>query len=116
MGNDSTPPAEDQAGLTDILESLQETYKEEMPSLLDGLSEKVGNFRKNITSSDIFEDARNEAHKLKGTSGSYGLAEFSTIFAAIEKMLLALGPESKSDTDSTFAEIDRKIEEARNLL
>jgi chemotaxis protein histidine kinase CheA len=116
MSNDETPANDDLESLADILLSLKETYIKDMPALIDNLAASAAQAELNVHDPEWLATAINEAHKLKGTSGSYGLDDFSSIFASIEVLLKSIDSGNASRQDNIFSNVFMKIEEARNLL
>lgn len=57
------------------------------------------------------------AHKLKGTSGSYGLAHISEIAAEIENFLKCIDPScSKEEMSIYWAEIERLLDDGQRII
>src|SRR5579872_5813407 len=74
-----------------------------------GLPAKVAEMQ-SLLAAGKWEDARRAAHKLRGSSGTYGFAALSTVAAAIEDALIeASGPPG----DAVKARVDELAREAR---
>jgi CheY-like chemotaxis protein len=95
----------------DSLAPLRESYRRRLPELVAelgaSLSDTVPPARKRI------EAARELAHRLKGTTGSYGFDEVSAELAQIEAGLDGLLARSGGDLAMTWHEISAALRRAR---
>ncbi len=63
----------------------------------------------------LIADARDQAHKLKGSSGSFGLFDLAAIAEKIEQMLTSLDPEHTTEQEVIWSEIMRYMAEGTQL-
>jgi len=85
------PPQQEQA--------LAEARKEcalELPSMVQALAEAIQAAREHGNNRRLLSDACNEAHKLKGSAGSFGFARIAEDAARIERSIQALEPDDRS--------------------
>ena len=60
--------------------------------------------------------AREEAHKLRGSAGSYGIAELSTVCGRLEELLASYDPDSIMMHELLVSEIDQLIVRGRGIV
>ena len=107
MGDLSDPDLE-----RDLLH-LREVYR---PKLLGKLAELDGQLRRareERPAKQQLEDARQLAHTLMGTSGSYGLDQVSTELARIEEQLERLLEGAMPDPAAAWTAIEQALGQAR---
>ena len=95
------------------LERLRRAYRGKLGAKLARLASLLGESRR-VPEREELEAARDLAHMLKGTSGSYGLGELCAEIQTIEERvdhLLAGGSEGVA---AAWKEIEQALERARN--
>ena len=95
------------------LQRLREIYRHKLHGELATLDAKLREARDAAPAQPKLEVARLLAHRLKGTSGSYGLDECSAALARIEERLEHLPDAAQPDSDPAWAEIEQALEQAR---
>jgi HPt (histidine-containing phosphotransfer) domain-containing protein len=101
----SGQPAEQ---MDEALRGLRASYREKLPDQLGELTEKLRASRE-AGGSEAFLQAREIAHRLAGTAGSYGLGD---IGAALEKIDDALREVSADDVENArWSDIDAAVAE-----
>jgi signal transduction histidine kinase/CheY-like chemotaxis protein len=101
----SGQPAEQ---MDEALRGLRASYREKLPDQLGELTEKLHASRE-AGGSEAFLQAREIAHRLAGTAGSYGLGD---IGAALEKIDDALREVSADDVENArWSDIDAAVAE-----
>jgi HPt (histidine-containing phosphotransfer) domain-containing protein len=95
----------------------RESYRRRLPQKLDLLEEKLRAARVEPASSGALVAARDLAHRLKGSSGSYGFDEISAVLQRIEDRLdPPLAEEPSRLRPVPWSEIERALGEARTCL
>ncbi len=97
----------------------REQYLALIPGIWQDLVQQVRAAHNNEDSSDnsLLEFARETAHKLKGTAGSYSLTHISESAAHIESFLKCIDPScSKEEMSIYWAEIDRLLKEGQEIV
>jgi HPt (histidine-containing phosphotransfer) domain-containing protein len=84
-----------------------------LPHRLAQLDESLRTAGGERPSGEELEAARNLAHALKGTSGSYGFDEVGAELARIEKELDRLLEGGALDSDAIWGEIEGALQRAR---
>ena len=96
--------------MDEALRGLRASYREKLPDQLGELTEKLRASRE-AGGSEAFLQAREIAHRLAGTAGSYGLGD---IGAALEKIDDALREVSADDVENArWSDIDAAVAEIR---
>lgn len=96
-----------EAAIRAALAELREEYVAELPSRLSALREAVQRARSGAPVNDV----RAIAHKLCGTSGSYGFTALSDASRKVEDLAGALAEASPPLPESAWGEIDAAIAE-----
>lgn len=99
--------------------TARKQYLAELPAIWQLLVQDVDNFHRNTNPADCLtaELAREAAHKLKGTSGSYGLMHISEIASHLENFLKCIDPScSKEEINIYWSEIDRLLKEGQEIV
>ena len=94
-------------------ERLRRAYRgklTEMLARLDSLLRKARRMR----GGGEFQAARELAHRLKGTSGSYGFDECSTELAKVEECLEQLANGARTNAAAAWVEIEQALARARS--
>ncbi len=95
------------------LRGLRASYREKLPDQLDELTERLRAAREPDGSAALGQ-AREIAHRIAGTAGSYG---FGDIGAALEKIDDALREASAEDVENArWNDIDAAVAEIREHL
>jgi signal transduction histidine kinase/CheY-like chemotaxis protein len=99
--------------MDEALRGLRASYREKLPDQLGELTNRLRASRK-AGDSKAFLQAREIAHRLAGTAGSYG---FGDIGAALEKIDAALREVSAEDVETArWSDIDAAVTEIREHL
>jgi hypothetical protein len=93
---------------------LQEAYVRRLPERLQEVALAVEAWRRAPHRPDLLEEAESLTHRLRGSSGSYGLASFSGTMAVVDDALrlARLGQRTRSDDREA---IDQALCRARAL-
>ena len=94
------------------LRRLRENYRPQLRRDLVALDASLREAR-GSDDKQLLETARRLAHRVKGTSGSYGLTEVSAPLAAIEARLVDLLGSVVREPGGAWEEIQRGLEQAR---
>lgn len=85
--------------------------------VVDARNKSNSNSDSNTADRSITLLALEAAHKLKGTSGSYGLAHISEIAAELENFLKCIDPScSKEEMGIYWAEIERLLNDGQSII
>jgi len=106
----NTAPSE---RIDEALRGLRSAYRERLPSQLDELSERLHAARE-PGGPAAFRQAREIAHRLAGTAGSYGLGDIGAKLGTIDDALREVAPEDAAtarwgDIDAAMAEIRERL-------
>lgn len=99
--------------------SARMQYITQIPAIWQDLVQLVVDARNNINPADhsMTQLALEAAHKLKGTSGSYGLAHISEIAAELENFLKCIDPScSKEEMSIYWAEMVRLLDDGQSII
>jgi HPt (histidine-containing phosphotransfer) domain-containing protein len=97
------------------IQLLREAYCRKLPGELARLGALVARARE-THEQDRLDAARFLAHKLRGSSGSYGLAELSAELRRIEERLDRLFEGTSPASDAVWSEIEAALRAARGRL
>jgi HPt (histidine-containing phosphotransfer) domain-containing protein len=92
---------------------LRRDYRDKLTELLARLASLVREARK-LRGRDEFQAARDLAHRLKGSSGSYGFDECSAELSKIEERLEQLADGAPANAAATWVEIEQALSRARS--
>lgn len=95
------------------LDQLREAYRSKLRREIETLSQKLRDARAAGAAPEPLEAARQLAHRLKGTSGSYGLDASSAALARIEDQLELL---PGLDRGPIWDRIELALDQARSGL
>lgn len=97
------------------LQRLRERYRRKLQPQLAALGEVLQQARCDTSAEHALEAAHELAHRLKGTSGTYGMQES---FAALEQIEEQLGLllDATPDPAAAWARIETALERARTGL
>ncbi len=99
------------------LERLREEYRAKLPEQLSGLEALLRGARDQEPGGDRgreqLEVARNLAHRLRGTAGSYGFGATSSALGRIEESVAQLLEEAQPDPESVWNEVEGAVAQAR---
>lgn len=95
------------------LEGLRRTYRGKLIEMLARLASLVREARR-MRDGDELQVARDLAHRLKGTSGSYGFDECSAQLSKIEERLERLADAAPASAAAIWIEIEQALSRARN--
>jgi HPt (histidine-containing phosphotransfer) domain-containing protein len=95
------------------LERLRRAYRGKLIEMIARLGSLVREARE-VCDGDELQAARNLAHRLKGTSGSYGFDECSEEFRKIEERLEHLGDGAPANAAAAWLEIEQALARARS--
>ena len=87
------------------LAELRRVYVASLPGKLDEIAVALGK-------GDL-ADARNLAHRLRGTAGSYGVTDAGKAFGAIEDRIDAAGGDT---SPATLSDLDHLLAKARAVI
>jgi len=95
------------------LDRLRERYRAKFEGELDGLAERLGEAERADYGRPQLEAIRELAHRLMGTSGSYGLDVSSDALARIEERLDHLLAAAGADPRAVWPDIESDLVAAR---
>jgi len=100
-----------------VVHSARVQYIGRIPTIWKELVDLVEQARDTATERSLPLLAKDAAHKLKGTSGSYGLSHISEIAGHLEGFLECIDPScSRAETDVFWSEIDRILVEGNAII
>jgi HPt (histidine-containing phosphotransfer) domain-containing protein len=91
--------------LEEVLAALREGYAADLPALVASLAAAVDEARRD-PSAGLLRAAREQAHRIHGTAGSYGFAAAGKAAGRIEA---ALDEVSAGSSPGAWGEIDRAL-------
>jgi chemotaxis protein histidine kinase CheA len=91
---------------------LRESYRRSLQDQILRFGEDLRRARKSKSMRADLQSARQVAHRLKGTSGSYGFDESSTALARIEAHLDAMIASVPIDAASVWDDIEQSLKQA----
>lgn len=94
-------------------ERLRQSYRGKLEELLVRLGSLVRQARRMRDGDDLLA-ARELAHRLKGTSGSYGFDECSAELSKVEVCLEQIAAGAPVNAAATWLEIEQALARARN--
>jgi HPt (histidine-containing phosphotransfer) domain-containing protein len=103
------------ADLQRDLQRFREAYRRKLPGKLDQLDALLRGAR-GAQERGQLEAARDLAHMLKGTSGSYGFGELSAELRRIEEHLDRLLDGESPDSPAVWSEIEHALNRAGDHL
>jgi diguanylate cyclase (GGDEF)-like protein len=115
---DVAPPAaesasgDSDAGLAAIMEQLREEYRRELPRKLEVLAHAVDLVRELEADPIALAAARSDAHRLRGTAGSYGFIAIGQAAGRIEDALVRLPDEGATGRARMLGEIEAALDDA----
>ncbi len=92
--------------VAEALALLRAEYSAALPDKVDALVRAVHASRRRAGDAELSAEARSHAHRLRGTSGSYGLHEVSLAAGRIEELLERSGAASSGLDDELDALVD----------
>jgi HPt (histidine-containing phosphotransfer) domain-containing protein len=95
------------------LEGLRRAYRDKLIGMLARLGSLVREARESRDGHE-FRGALELAHRLKGTSGSYGFDECSAQLSKIEDRLERLADAAPADAAAIWMEIEQALSRARS--
>jgi chemotaxis protein histidine kinase CheA len=98
------------------LEQLRKRYREKFERELELLAEQLRDAERSGYARPRLEAIRGLAHRLMGTSGSYGLEASSDALARMEERIEALLASAEADAGAAWPEIESELVAARDGL
>jgi len=95
------------------LERLREQYRAKFARELESLAALLGEAERAGHARDQLESVHGLAHRLTGTSGSYGLAASSAALGRIEARLERLLADPGADAAAAWSEVEAELAAAR---
>ncbi|MEN8181691.1 MAG: response regulator [Myxococcota bacterium] len=105
-----------QTDFADDLLRLRETYRKRLPGQLDELGARLRVAREGTPARERLETARDLAHRLKGTAGTYGFDEVGARLERIEEKLDGLLAGRATADTGFWGEIARALQAAQSHL
>jgi PAS domain S-box-containing protein len=96
--------------------ALRASYRQSLPAKLDELEALLREARACGAAGEPLVAARERAHQLKGTSGSYGLDAVAASLERIEDALERLPDGAGSEAEELWAEVDAQLHRARDSV
>lgn len=87
-----------------------------LPEGWNELTDAVKKARANPKNLILLQDAMGVAHKLKGTSGSYGYAKIGQFAERVENFLISVDPYTDTEQEVIWAEIIRTVTEGVQII
>lgn len=97
------------------LAEARNDYLKVLPEMWQQFADTILSARKSENIDD-WKDVKASAHRLKGSTGSYGLTQLSQICAKLEELIVSLDPRSHVLYDLLVSEINRCLAEAHKLV
>ncbi len=99
--------------IDEALRGLRASYREKLPEQFAELTSRLRDSRQ-ADGAEAFDQAREIAHRLAGTAGSYGLADIAAALGRIDDALREVGADDAgrarwADIDAAVAEIRARI-------
>jgi HPt (histidine-containing phosphotransfer) domain-containing protein len=94
-------------------ERLRRAYRGKLVEMIAHLGSLVREARRMRGGGEL-QEARELAHRLKGTSGSYGFYECSAELAEVEERLEGLSDGASANATAAWAEIEQALSRARS--
>lgn len=107
-------PKAQESALDDALAEARREFCLELPSMVQTLAHAVRHAREIGYDRSLFAEASNEAHKLKGSAGSFGYERIAECAARIERGLQALEPDEGTMQEILWSEIIRHLADAES--
>lgn len=110
----SEPPRPSPEGesFDQAFERLREKYRGRLRQQIEALGTSLLQARESEPEPADLEAARHMAHRMKGTSGSYGLDESCAAFARIEAHLDTLLEAAPADSAPIWVDIEQALQHA----
>jgi HPt (histidine-containing phosphotransfer) domain-containing protein len=70
-----------------VFVQVRNEYARALPKKLGELESAIDSARKEPDRADLFSEALNEVHRMKGTLGSYAFPELAELVTSVEKLL-----------------------------
>jgi HPt (histidine-containing phosphotransfer) domain-containing protein len=70
-----------------VFVQVRNEYARALPKKLAELEDAIESARKEPDRADLYSEALNEAHRMKGTLGSYAFPELADLVTSVEKLL-----------------------------
>ncbi len=105
LGSKNAPAATDD--LAAELAAIRDEYAAGLPQLVAELGVALGKLRTSATDTSAWSEARERAHKMRGTAGTHGLHAVSEAAAAIEDALVASKGQPVEGTKASWSIIDQ---------
>jgi DNA-binding response OmpR family regulator/HPt (histidine-containing phosphotransfer) domain-containing protein len=86
-----------------------------LPAIWNDLAERIVCAR-NSTDSQLWQQASAMAHKLKGSTGSYGFAKLSQVCDKLENFFNCLDPSCSTEQEILWSEINRWVDEGMECV
>jgi HPt (histidine-containing phosphotransfer) domain-containing protein len=99
--------------MDEALRGLRASYREKLPDQLSELTKRLRASRE-AGDSEAFLQAREIAHRLAGTAGSYGFGDIGAALGEIEDALREVSAENVED--ARWSDIDAAVAEIREHL
>ena len=106
LGTAAGPPANDT--LADDLAIIRDEYAAGLPGIVGELTAALGRLR-DTGDAAAWAEAREHAHKMRGTAGTHGLHEVSEAAAAIEDALVASRGQPAESARASWSTIDQAL-------
>jgi len=105
-------PLKHSDAVAQALAKAKQAFAVELPERVSKLSELVQNAKLNNCPPHMVKDAADEAHKLKGSSSSFGYKGLSTMAAKVEHLLANLETDGGSMSELMWSEINRYLSDS----
>jgi diguanylate cyclase (GGDEF)-like protein len=93
------------------LAGLRREYLLALPDKLAELVKAIGKVRSGLTDANLLAEVRSQAHRLRGTAGSYGFPEVGRQMGIVEDAVMAMG-QGKTPTTTTWTEVEQALAHA----
>lgn len=95
--------------------ALVSKYARMLPSKLEDLAVAINKSKEDPEDASLLAEVRSQAHKIKGTGGSLGFRQVSECMLFIEHAAATMHEKPASEQMSTWADVDRKLADAKIL-
>lgn len=98
------------------IKRARESFVKNLPEAWGELTSAVKKARENPRNLLLLQEAMGEAHKVKGTAGSYGFSKVGQFSERIEHFLITVDPQSDTEQEVVWAEIIRCVTEGTQVV
>ena len=91
----------------EVMAALRERYRTNSPAIVASVSKLAAELRAEPSSAETIERLRREAHRIRGTAGTYGFTEASQLAEALERRCELWARDSAADAGHRASYVER---------